>query len=136
MLVRSYTKFRTVPLVFLVYPTVGPCIFAPALFRETFHGTLTWGFMERMASEYAAVVQGRTANGTAYFVALPSLHVAMAVVLQLAVRPSPAHFWLLMPVNGLLAASTVLLGYHYVLDLPAGVATGLLGWALWGWRRV
>ncbi len=61
-----------------------------------------------------------------YFIAFPSLHVAAAVVCQIGVRESRALFALLLPVTMLVAASTFLLGYHYVLDVPAGVLTGLM----------
>ena len=111
--------------VFVLYPTVGPCIFEPESFRAAFRDTFTYGLMHRMAQEYASVVAGTTGNGAAYFVALPSLHVAVATVLQRALATSRPHFWMMVPVNVLLASSTVLLGYHYLIDVPAGIALGL-----------
>jgi hypothetical protein len=112
-------------LVFVVYPTVGPCIFEPDSFRAAFHDTFTYGLMQRMAQEYAAVAAGTTGNGAAYFVALPSLHVAVVTLLQRTLAVSRPHFWMMLPVNLLLAASTVLLGYHYLVDVPAGIAVAL-----------
>jgi PAP2 superfamily len=121
-------------LVFVVYPTVGPCIFEPDSFRAAFHDTFTYTLMQRMAQEYAAVGGGATGKGAAYFVALPSLHVAVATILQRALAVSRAHFWMMAPVNLFLVVSTVVLGYHYLVDVPAGVAVGLLV-AWWGERR-
>lgn len=113
-------------LVFFVYPVVGPCIAAPETFAPAYEGTRTHALMQSMASEFAAVGRKTGVNGFAYFVALPSLHVALAVLFQTALRGSRAQFWTFLPINVLLAASTVLLGYHYLLDVPAGIAVALL----------
>ena len=45
----------------------------------------------------------------------------VATLAQLAVRPWRWAFWTLAPINMLLIASTVLLGYHYIIDVPAGL---------------
>jgi membrane-associated phospholipid phosphatase len=82
--------------------------------------------MSSMATEYRHVIAGEQLSGFGYFVALPSLHVAAATFIQRSVRQAPWLYWTLLPVNGLLALSTVLLGYHYLLDLPSGVLLGLL----------
>ena len=63
-----------------------------------------------------------------YFIAFPSLHVAAAVICQLAVRGSRPVFWVLLPVTVLVVSSTFLLGYHYALDIPGGVLTAFLAW--------
>jgi membrane-associated phospholipid phosphatase len=116
-------------LVFFYWPAVGPCIAYPESFDPGFHGTATWRLMQSMAIEFAALGQGTALNGFAYFVAVPSLHVAMAILLQYFLRVSPWHFWAFLPVNVLMAASTVLLGYHYLLDAPAGALAAVV--ALW-----
>jgi membrane-associated phospholipid phosphatase len=90
--------------------------------------------MDGMASEYTASLQRTSVNGFGYFVAIPSLHVALAVVLQAMLRFSPGHFWAFLPVNLVLALSTVLLGYHYLIDVVAGVALGILV-TIPGWHR-
>lgn len=114
-------------LVFLVYPTVGPCIFEPNSFRaDAFPDTFTLTSMRAMSDAYVGALQGGSVSGAGYFVALPSLHVAVAALLQRTLRFAPAHFWLMVPANVLLAASTVVLGFHYVLDVPAGVAVALI----------
>ena len=112
--------------VFAVYPAVGPCIAFPDSFRDEFHGTLTFRLMEGMASEYTASLERASVNGFGYFIAIPSLHVALAVVLQVMLRVSPAHFWAFLPINMLVVSSTIILGYHYLIDVLAGFALGAL----------
>jgi len=121
-------------IVFAMYPAVGPCIAFPDSFGGEFRGTLTFRLMDGMASEYTAALARTSVNGFGYFVAVPSLHVALAVVLQVMLRVSPAHFWVFLPINVVVASSTIVLGYHYLVDLFAGLALGTLV-TLPGWRR-
>ena len=73
-------------------------------------------------------------TGFGYFVALPSLHVAMAVLLQFTIRQrSQIGAWVVAPINILLIASTFVLGYHYLADVPGGV--GLAMAAVWLLRQ-
>jgi len=110
---------------FFLYPVVGPCILYPATFRYVFHDTQTYHLMRSMASEYLAVTHTASLNGFGYFVAIPSLHVAIAVLVQRFLYVSPFHFFIFLPVNVLLSVSTFLLGYHYFLDFPSGVILAL-----------
>jgi len=121
-------------VVFAIYPVVGPCIYFSESFHPDFRGTLTFRLMDGMAAEYTAALQRTSVNGFGYFIAIPSLHVALAFVLQAMLRFSPGHFWAFLPINVALALSTVLLGYHYVIDAVAGVALGTLV-TIPGWRR-
>src|SRR5262249_11398211 len=111
---------------FLVYPVVGPCIYYPESFRADYEQTLTAGLMHGMATEYRAATSGGRLSGLGYFVGIPSLHVAVVIVLQGFLRVSPVHFWVFLPVNVLCAASTVLLGYHYIVDAVGGATLGAL----------
>ncbi len=125
--------------VFLLYPTIGPFTFAPETISPTWHESNTYSLMSRVLQDWQAVRSGGALGGYGYFIAMPSMHVAVAVVLQtFAWRCKPA-FWLLVPVNVLLMLSTFLLGWHYVLDVPAGIAVGtitLLGARLWDrWKK-
>jgi membrane-associated phospholipid phosphatase len=109
-------------LVFALYPTVGPFTYFAESFRREWQDTATYGLMQKILAEFLAVKSSRPVNGFGYFVALPSLHAAAAVILQASWRHRPVHFWSFLPVNLAMCASTVLLGYHYLIDLPAGVA--------------
>jgi len=110
---------------FLAYPAVGPIIYAPDTFDAAFADTSTARLMNSMATEFRALATGQALNGFGYFVALPSLHVAAACVLQSRLRWTPGLFWIAAPVNLLLVASTFLLGYHYFVDALGGIALAI-----------
>jgi membrane-associated phospholipid phosphatase len=118
-------------LIFLGYPAVGPCIVYPESFASAYRATITGTVMDKLAAEYRAAVEGATVNGFGYFIAVPSLHVAIAVLCQLLFVGRRALFWLFIPVNVVLVSSTVLLGYHYLVDVPAGMVLGAAVYFFW-----
>ena len=106
--------------VFAIVPAVGPFAYQPDAFRPGFRTSFTFSVMTAVAGEYRQLLTGGPLTGFGYFVAMPSLHVAVATLAQRALRPAPFLYWTFMPINILLISSTFLLGYHYFLDLPAG----------------
>jgi hypothetical protein len=108
-------------LIFLLFPTIGPTLADSNLFSTAYEHTQTYEMTRQMAAEYMALQGNGALMGLGYFVALPSLHVAVAVLVQVFLYRSPAHFWLFLPINLLVVPATVVLGYHYLLDVPAGV---------------
>lgn len=119
--------------IFYIYPAVGPCIYMQETFDAAWHGTTTHDCMKSMHHEYFALLEGGPLSGFGYFVAVPSLHCALAVLLLVMLRSSPAHFWFFLPINVLTFASTFLLGYHYLIDAPAAVL--LVAAVLYPWRH-
>ena len=59
-------------------------------------------------------------------IAFPSFHVMWAVLTTFAALPSRRLFWGVAALNVLVVASTVLLGWHYLVDVPAGLLLGAL----------
>jgi membrane-associated phospholipid phosphatase len=57
-------------------------------------------------------------------IAFPSFHVAWAVLTTYAALPSGKIFWSVAALNVLVVASTVLLGWHYLVDVPGGLLLG------------
>jgi hypothetical protein len=108
-------------LIFLLFPTIGPTLADPKLFSKAYEHTQTYEMIRQMTAEYKALQGTGALSGLGYFVALPSLHVAVAVLEQVFLYRSRAHFWLFLPINLLVVPATVVLGYHYLLDVPAGV---------------
>jgi hypothetical protein len=113
-------------IVFVIYPSVGPFVYYPESFTPAYRDSLTYGVMKTIVNGYQSVMQQSTQlSGTAYFISFPSLHVAIAVVWQYFSRHSQIHFWMFLPISLGLIASTVFLGYHYVIDVPAGILLAL-----------
>jgi membrane-associated phospholipid phosphatase len=108
-------------IIFLFYPTVGPFICYPESLSAEYQYTLTYKAMQTMAQGYQAVKQQATSfSDLGYFVSFPSLHVAVAIVLQYSIRNSALHFWMFLPISLAVIVSTVYLGFHYFIDIPAG----------------
>ena len=131
---RTFACYGIGLLVAMTYPAVSPCVYYPESFRASYDGTLAAALGHGLAADYAALRRGLPLNGAGYFVAVPSMHVAMAVILQASLAVSRVHFWTFLPVNLLLVLSTVALGQHYLIDVPAGLLLGLIVLALrWRW---
>jgi hypothetical protein len=116
-----FTCYFVALLIFLLFPTIGPTLADPNLFSKAYEHTQTYALTRLMAAEYTALQGSGALSGLGYFVALPSLHVAVALLVQVYLYRSPVHFWLFLPINLLVVPATVALGYHYLLDVPAGV---------------
>ena len=108
--------------IFLAYPTIGPFTYAPETIQIAWHGSSTFKLMQGVLNDWLALREGAMLKGYGYFIAMPSMHVAIATVLQVFAWNCKPVFWLILPINVLLFASTFLLGWHYVLDAPAGLA--------------
>mgnify|MGYP001594678625 CR=1 FL=1 len=62
-------------------------------------------------------------------IAFPSFHVAWSVLATYAAQPRKGIFLALVILNVLVISSTVLLGWHYLVDVPAGILLAVL--CLW-----
>lgn len=62
-------------------------------------------------------------------IAFPSFHVAWSVLATYAAQPRKNIFLALAVLNVMVISSTVLLGWHYLVDVPAGVLLAVL--CLW-----
>ncbi len=113
-------------LCFLMYPAIGPCLYYP----ESLDPTRTnFELIQGMRHDYHAAVNGEDLIGYGYFIAVPSLHVMAALYLQRCLIVFPRLYRVFLPVNLTLIASTVVLGYHYLVD--ALIAVILMGaWML------
>lgn len=104
---------------FLVLPAVGPSIAYPESLNVAALPPEAQRVMRDMADGFRTASSGVRQPVSAYFVAMPSLHVLLALILQRGLRPFPFSSALFTPVNVLLILSSLVLGYHYVLDIVA-----------------
>ncbi|MFN7918039.1 MAG: phosphatase PAP2 family protein [Vicinamibacterales bacterium] len=117
--------------VFMVVPIVGPCLAYPDSIRASVDGTIVGSIIRGGQVEFDAIRSGgQPVTGFGYFVALPSLHVVMAVLFQWTVRHTRLIFWALLPINVLIIAATVVFGFHYLIDVAGGILTAALVIAL------
>ncbi len=64
----------------------------------------------------------------------PSLHMAWAILTLWGGRKYRPFFWMYLPVVTGIGLATIYFGYHYLVDLPAGIALGFF--AIWTAQRV
>ena len=125
--------FHVCSLIVLVVLAIWPAEGPPLYYRD-FTPLFTF---TRYAAQFRAVhagtltaIQPELMEG---LVSLPSFHVAAALMVVWAFRWSLGWLAILIPLNALLVAATVLSGAHYVADLIAAVA--MCGVSLILWRR-
>jgi PAP2 superfamily len=124
-LTSAFLCYALAGLVFLALPAIGPTLYFPDALDPRFRNTLTNAATELLRVEATRIRSGQSpTTGLGYFIALPSLHAAMATVCQYHLRTSRPHFWMMLPVTVLLVLSTFLLGQHYIVDAVAGVLLG------------
>lgn len=99
-------------LGYLFLPAYGPILFCPEAYGAPIHN----GWMSRLVAR--VVEAGGGAHG-----AFPSLHVATSLFfLGLDYRFARRRFWVCLLPVGLIPLATVVVRYHYVVDLLAGIA--------------
>jgi len=106
---------------FWLFPTVGPHYwFPPGLGPQLHPGYL-----------FNHVLDFFTSGGEIRGGAFPSSHIAVALLLTLMARRAlPRLFPALALITALLLPGVVYLRAHYLVDVPAGLLTGLLAYAL------
>jgi hypothetical protein len=113
----------TGPLTYLVAPAVGPFVFQPgpsdaATAAQT---TMYVGFLQVQAGGAAWLAQQGGDYFTAPPAAMPSLHVAVAwVMTYYALKARSAVSPLMVLLLGWITVESVVLRWHYLVDLPAG----------------
>ena len=124
-LTRLFACYATALVVFLVWPVTGPSLAYPEAIRTDIGGPAA-EIMQTAHAEYAAVLSGLPPPTTilGYFVGMPSLHVAAAWLFQWTLRTRRLAFWTFLPINVLMAVSTFVLGFHYLIDSIGGLALG------------
>lgn len=107
-------------LLFILYPAAGPRFFQPDKYTSEFQGILIRPLVT------AIVDWGGHRGG-----AMPSSHVAVAVVTMIsALRAYGRRAYFMIPIVILLALGTIYGRFHYLADVLAGSAVGVVAWWL------
>ncbi len=127
LLITTFCCYFVGVLCFLLFPAYGPTVITPRLLNPAMHGGDTHSLLQLMIRELrATVMTPRELRGFSYFGSLPSMHVAMAVLMQVYLwRKGPA-FWSMLPINLLMILSTVVLGWHYAIDVLTGLVLAVV----------
>ena len=107
--------------VFCVYPAAGPF--------EAF-GYARDDAQDRYMAQFEALRAGQMStislDSTEGLITLPSFHATWAILLALACRHHRLLFAFSALLNGLVVISTVTTGWHYVIDVIAGIVVAAL----------
>lgn len=107
-------------LFYYAWPSSGPA--------GAFPSPLFAGEQRLTAMKFFAVHHFRPVDTLAGgMVAFPSFHVAWSILLPYAAGGRRRLFWPVTALNALVILSTVLLGWHYLVDVPAGILLAALG---------
>lgn len=132
---RLFAYYLVGILIYLCFPVNGPCLYFPEQvdLSRSLPNSVT--FTNGMLHDFRVAKQGGQLAGFGYFIAVPSLHVLVGIYLQHILRPFRALFRVFLPVNILLCLSTIVLGYHYLLDSVAALAVYLAMNVFFRWRE-
>jgi PAP2 superfamily len=110
--------------IFWLWPTQGPFLLCGNHLADfsiaSRTGLLQKGLLEKAASLWAG--HGVGAIGLDYYIAFPSMHIAILTIVAVFLRRWKRVFYTLMAVDTLIFVSVILLEWHYVLDVVGGFA--------------
>jgi hypothetical protein len=118
-------------LLFYMWPTYGPFISCSHHFERYPAYLTTYIFQKAEMLGVAAIAQHKShivAGG--YYIAFPSLHIALPIIAMWSQRHRKTIFWLLMGYSIVIAIAIVFLEWHYVIDLLGGIAVAAVALAI------
>lgn len=117
---------------FCLFPVFEPYLLQQACMDSCMEGSITLRIVSDLRHEFVSALRLWPVTGQGYFVGFPSLHVAVSVISLYYFAASRSYWYFFLPVNIMIVVSTVFLGYHYLLDMPAGVVLAIF--SLWATR--
>jgi membrane-associated phospholipid phosphatase len=132
------TAYYLALLLFFLWPSQGPYYLCATHFSE-YPGGLQTCLVQQHLLENARAVWGhgmRGGFGLDYFIAFPSMHVALVLIVLWYLRRWKRMVAFLIVMDLLIVFSTMLLEWHYVVDLIGGAIVALLAVGMVdGWGR-
>jgi hypothetical protein len=127
------TAYYLALLIFYVWPTYGPYVFC-ATHAARFPIYLTaYNFQASGLRSLQAVSQRKMQYlASGYYIAFPSMHIALPVIAMWLMRRWPKVFWLLAAYNVIVVVAVLILEWHYAIDLVGGIAVAVLALAIVG----
>jgi PAP2 superfamily len=114
--------------LFWLWPSQGPFFMCQTHFSE-FPSNLRTFSIQRILSEKTASLwagHGIRVIGLDYYIAFPSMHIAIVTIVAVFLRRWKRVFYTLLACDALILATVILLEWHYILDLVGGLAVAAL----------
>jgi len=128
------TAYYLALLIFFLWPSYGPYVFC-GTHAARFPAYLTaYSFQVSGLRSLQAVAQRKMPYlASGYYIAFPSMHIALPVITMWLLRHWPRIFWLLAAYNVIVVSAILILEWHYAIDLIGGIAVAALALAIVGW---
>jgi len=113
---------------FYLWPSHGPYYTCPGHFSSLPDKLSVYAAQQTLLLRAQALWQGRGVDsiGTDYFIAFPCMHIAQPLIVMWFLRGWRRVVLALLLLDVLLTVSILLLEWHYLVDLPGGVAIAAL----------
>jgi hypothetical protein len=126
------TAYYIALLMFYLWPSMGPFYTCPDHFAHFPQWLVTYGTQQNLVSNVkflAGQYKGLGQVNTDYFIAFPSLHIALTIMVLWFMRRWKRIVWVLIAYDVVLVPAILLLEWHYVVDLIGGAAVAAI--AIW-----
>ena len=120
-------------LTFYLWPTYGPYLFCSTHAAQLPVYLSSYAFQISGMPHLQALMRRQIQYlGTGYYIAFPSMHIALPLIAMWYLRNWRRVFWLLGAYCCVLVFAIVALEWHYALDLPGGIAVAVIALMLSG----
>jgi hypothetical protein len=126
------TAYYIALFIFYLWPSMGPFYTCPDHFTHFPQWLVTYGTQQNLVSNVKFLSSQHKALGevnTDYFIAFPSLHIALPIIVLWFMRRWKRIVWFLIAYDVVLVPAILLLEWHYVVDLIGGAALAAI--AIW-----
>lgn len=123
------TAYFMALLVFYLWPSMGPFYTCPDHMLHFPHWLKTYDFQRTFianATFMSSQHKRGSQVGTDYFIAFPSLHIALPIIVLWFMRRWKRIVFCLVAYDIVLIPAILLLEWHYVVDLLGGVVVGVI----------
>jgi hypothetical protein len=127
------TAYYLALIIFFIWPTYGPyfyCVDHAARY-PSYLATYLFQRGGLPSLKVIAEHQGKYL-GSGYYIAFPSLHIALPLIAMWFFRKWRPVFWLLAAYTVLVMFAVVILEWHYLLDIPGGIVVAVVALAMVG----
>lgn len=130
-LLAMFAIYSIGPAIYFTVPSKGPMFYAPDLFSDLrFLAPDSWNLSRflKWSTDNTVANISHEISPFSFIAALPSLHVGIALIMLIAMRKSIVVTLFNAALLALTVAATNILGWHYAVDLAAGLLLGSLAW--------
>jgi hypothetical protein len=112
--------------IFWLWPSQGPFLLCSNHFSDFPSGLRTNVIQGALLAQANSLWTGRGIDAVRldYYIAFPSMHIAILAIVAVYLRRWKRIFWSLLLVDALVALTVILLEWHYAIDILGGLAVG------------